>query len=66
MKSNQIYHDHLAKDFTGLDITFSSFAQEPKSISLHLAEQNGLCSLLLSVDVGLLHLGHLFIYIYTK
>ena len=31
-----------SSDFTGLDITFSSLAQDPKSINLHFSEQKGL------------------------
>ena len=45
----------------GLETTFSSPAQEPKSINLHLSEQNGLKTFLLVKSIFLLQLGHSFI-----
>jgi len=49
----------------GLVTIFSSLAQDPKSINLHLAEQNGLCLLSFEVDVGFSHLGQLLINLNT-
>ena len=45
----------------GRDITCSSFAHSPKSISLHFCEQKGLKELSLDKSAAPSHLGHLFI-----
>ena len=42
-------------------INFSSFAQVPKSINLHLSEQNGLNLLTLLRSAEVLHWGHFLV-----